>query len=487
MSVKRQENFSEEKMKLRKTLKMLVPILALIMLIGACSKAEAKETEGTKDTTAETTTTETTEEEDKEEETEDVADPEDDDSAFVTFDYSEWVPDQNIEIDENYMKFYDYDAFYTSTDYPELKMVESADEITNEILKAEAQKLLDDGYTLTTAEENAKVLYGEGFFDDQNLAVAYLYNGIDAWKEGKSSYDSIDCYLASQEIIDIALGMNAIRNTIVESGLTGISGISSSETISEAIHRVINKLSNEVVGMNSMGEALRAIADKYFETESNILSNNGLDDDILASLIQSQDKRKWWQKIWDWIRGKKPDEENSTTSEQERDADEAMRGKLREILGKEEYSRSVWEKSSLEERKVILQNYMDEVIVLYGLQDTKTKPKIHWDKHAQYNMNGVLMGYYSDRSHKITLNEKVLTDELGFVESYLLLGTVAHELRHAYQHEAIRNPSKFEVSDETVKKWKDNFKHYISGNGGNFEKYYNQPVEVDARSFELIS
>ncbi|MBO7427022.1 MAG: hypothetical protein J6U23_15260 [Clostridiales bacterium] len=189
-------------MKLRKTLKMLVPILALIMLIGACNKAEAKETEGTKDTTAETTTTETTEEEDKEEETEDVADPEDDDSAFVTFDYSEWVPDQNIEIDENYMKFYDYDAFYTSTDYPELKMVESADEITNEILKAEAQKLLDDGYTLTTAEENAKVLYGEGFFDDQNLAVAYLYNGIDAWKEGKSSYDSIDCYLASQEIID---------------------------------------------------------------------------------------------------------------------------------------------------------------------------------------------------------------------------------------------------------------------------------------------
>ncbi len=292
---------------------------------------------------------------------------------------------------------------------------------------------------------------------------------------------------SSQEIIDIALGMNAIRNTIVESELTGITGISSSETISEAIRRVINKLSNEVVGMNSMGEALRAIADKYFETESNILSNNGLDDDILASLIQSQNKRKWWQKIWDWIRRKKPDEENSTTSEQERAADEAMRGKLREILEKEEYSRSVWEKSSLEERKVILQNYMDEVIVLYGLQDTKTKPKIHWDKHAQYNMNGVLMGYYSDRSHKITLNEKVLTDKLGFVESYLLMGTVAHELRHAYQHEAIRNPSKFEVSDETVKKWKYNFKHYISGNGGNFEKYYNQPVEVDARSFELIS
>ncbi len=188
-------------MKLRKTLKMLVPILALIMLIGACNQAEAKETKETKDTTAETTTTETTEEEDKEE-TEDVDDPEDDDSAFVEFDYSDWIPDQNIEIDENYMKFYDHETFYSSTDFEETKYIESADEITNEVLKAEAQKFLEDGYLVTTAEENAKWLVGEGFYDDQGLAIAYLYNGVCAWKEGTSSYDSVDCYLASQDIVE---------------------------------------------------------------------------------------------------------------------------------------------------------------------------------------------------------------------------------------------------------------------------------------------
>ena len=199
-------------MKLRKTLKMLVPILALIMLIGACSKAEAKEKVGTKDTTAETTT-ETTEKEDKEEKNDDV-DDEDDDSVFedYEFDYSDWIPDQNIEIDENYMKFYDYETFYSSTDFEETVYLESTDEITNEILKAEAQKFLDEGYNLTTAEENAKWLVGEGFYDDQGLGIAYLYNGISAWKEGTSSYDSIDCYLASQEIID-QLGYDKVSET----------------------------------------------------------------------------------------------------------------------------------------------------------------------------------------------------------------------------------------------------------------------------------
>ncbi len=187
-------------MKLRKTLKMLVPILALAMIIGACNKAEVKETKETKDTTAETTTTETTEKEDKEEESEDIDD--DDDSVFVEFDYSDYVPDQNIEIDENYLKFYDYDAFYTSDFFPEAEYIDSTDGITNEIIKEEAQKLLDQGYLMMTAEESAKGLSGTGINDEDGMGIAYLYNGIIAWKETNTTYDSTECYIASQDIVD---------------------------------------------------------------------------------------------------------------------------------------------------------------------------------------------------------------------------------------------------------------------------------------------
>ena len=186
-------------MKLRKTLKMLVPILALVMLFGACNKAEAKEVKETKETTTETTT-EATEKEDKEEK-----DVDDDDSAFVdddySFDFSDMIPDQNIDIDENYLKFVDYETFF-STDFPDTKNLESVDEIENEIIKEEAQKLLDQGYSVMTADEGSKILDCVGITDEDGWVIAYLYNGVQAWKETDTTYDSIACYIASQDIVD---------------------------------------------------------------------------------------------------------------------------------------------------------------------------------------------------------------------------------------------------------------------------------------------
>ena len=181
-------------------MKMLVPVLALIMLIGACNKEDAKET---KETTAETTTEATTTEEEEEIDDDEIIDDEDDDdSAFVEFDYSDWIPDQNIEIDEKYLKFYDYDTFYSATYCPVEHPIESADELTNDVLKEVSKQYFDGGYSVTPAEDNASFLRGQGISDDEGRGIAYLYNGFIASKETDTSYEYVECYIASQEIID---------------------------------------------------------------------------------------------------------------------------------------------------------------------------------------------------------------------------------------------------------------------------------------------
>ena len=91
---------------------------------------------------------------------------------------------------------------------------------------------------------------------------------------------------------------------------------------------------------------------------------------------------------------------------------------------------------------------------------------------------------YNHGRHTVTLNAQALTDNVGNWDSYDLLETVSHELRHAYQNEAVDYPTKYMVSKETIDTWKKNFKNYISSDKG-YEKYRNQPVEVDAREFQV--
>lgn len=231
--------------------------------------------------------------------------------------------------------------------------------------------------------------------------------------------------------------------------------------------------------MNSLGEALQDIANTYRETEKAIMEDAAQE---FSSAEPGTDKRKWWGKFWDWVTGKEPDEYDTTTLEQEKAADMAMKWELWNILQDEKYSQETWDNSSVDERKHILQDYMDEVIKIYGLEDVK--PKIEWDSEATYSASSITWGYYSHGKHSVTLNEQALTDSLGNWDSYELLETVSHELRHAYQHEAIDHPTKYMVSKETIDVWKDNFDHYINSDD-DYSGYRAQPVEVDARDFQV--
>ena len=90
-------------------------------------------------------------------------------------------------------------------------------------------------------------------------------------------------------------------------------------------------------------------------------------------------------------------------------------------------------------------------------------------------------GEYDDDKRQVRINTNALK-ELSYEE---MMEVVVHEMRHAYQHEAIRRPGDFTVSKDTVIKWLGNFANYKDGKDDsyNYDGYRHQPVEEDAFSF----
>jgi len=100
-------------------------------------------------------------------------------------------------------------------------------------------------------------------------------------------------------------------------------------------------------------------------------------------------------------------------------------------------------------------------------------------------------GGYDPDTREITISNFSLTNFF----SYELTDTIIHEARHAYQHEAVLNPSKHIVSQQTRQQWGNNlasfpanYHEYPIISAPNYAKllelYYTQPIEWDAYSFE---
>lgn len=287
---------------------------------------------------------------------------------------------------------------------------------------------------------------------------------------------------ASKDIINYSMRITEFKTGLENIKFGGIFEGSYRASVERTIRTILDNISEEAVKMNSFGNALDMIANEYRTTEK-MLASMQVDGGACEAVEESgTDKRSLWDKFWDWINKKEPDEYDTTSNEQEKAADAAMKKKLWKVLQDEKYSEENWDNASIEERKKILQDYMDEVIKIYGLKDVKNE--IKWDAKATYSTASITWGYYTHWRHRVTLNEQALTDSIEGWDSYELLETVSHELRHAYQHEAVDHPSKYMVSKETIEIWKKNFRNYIGSDQG-FDKYRAQPVEVDARDFQI--
>ncbi len=137
-----------------------------------------------------------------------------------------------------------------------------------------------------------------------------------------------------------------------------------------------------------------------------------------------------------------------------------------------------WAQLTDAERKAIIDQKIEELAKEYGVD----VEDIIWDDTISGN------GSWSEDEKAVRLNPDKLDDPD-------LLHTVAHEMRHARQYEAIEDNNDFQfwweddpfdaheedgITEEQAEEWEENFDDYKSPDK-DFDAYYNQPVEADAR------
>jgi hypothetical protein len=149
-------------------------------------------------------------------------------------------------------------------------------------------------------------------------------------------------------------------------------------------------------------------------------------------------------------------------------ADRELQTRVQAYLTRKDFSYVNWKSADIDERKEILEKLVDQVSEEMGLSK---KVKLKFEKKAE-NLNGS----YLHSKRTVTINSNRLDDD----NSYNLLRTVFHELRHAYQSEAVDQDNGHLVSQKTIEAFK---LPYIASDNGVYEKYAGQPKEFDSRNF----
>lgn len=141
---------------------------------------------------------------------------------------------------------------------------------------------------------------------------------------------------------------------------------------------------------------------------------------------------------------------------------------------KEEEFTARWQKMSLKQREKFLNDFQSTLISKFNY------PMI---------ITTIVFTDLDDSSgnyHGFYLNGTVTVDttDLEKESPFSLMRTIAHENRHALQDQAV-NDSKFrseDITEQMVDKWKNNLSNYVKSED-DFEGYWNQPIEKDAREF----
>lgn len=172
-----------------------------------------------------------------------------------------------------------------------------------------------------------------------------------------------DLETISKDIKDLADKLKDCRQNLIACGLQ-------QSDINAAISRVWQDIFEESCAMTSLQLALGNIVESYIQCEKAIL-NDIIIQNLNTSLDSSEkgtDKRSIWRKIWDAIFGKgKPDSYTATTDEQREAADEEMQKRINELLDSDKYSVETWQNATNEEKKQMLQEYMNEVEKILGV------------------------------------------------------------------------------------------------------------------------
>lgn len=242
-------------------------------------------------------------------------------------------------------------------------------------------------------------------------------------------------------------------------------------------------LLEEAAKMESLEKALQHIIANYSDTEKQNL-NSPYSEELISSNtrehgVVDEDTRNFFQRFWDWVKkifnwNEKPEEKPlEITRQQEKEHDLYMQNRIFALLDTQAYNKTTWNKASIEQRKDILTKYLADLSAIYGVT-VLSSINFYLGPSSE-------RGSYAHSQKLVSINENYLTR----TDSYQIMQTVVHEMRHAYQHAAVDDPDSYEVSMETIEQWKNNFSNYISTRDGktSYSEYVSQPVEYDAKNF----
>lgn len=166
-------------------------------------------------------------------------------------------------------------------------------------------------------------------------------------------------------------------------------------------------------------------------------------------------------------------DERDTDRTQELLMDQYLSNACLDLLEQDKYSKEVWEKASAEERKWILTDFIRDINRIMGTDMNKSIVFSELDENIR--------GFYDSAANSVTVNSLFLDPDAS--NSYTIMKTLIHEMRHCYQHTACSQPDRFLVSEETLARWKNSFEDYKKIDIVGYDAYVKQPVEWDAKLF----
>ena len=227
----------------------------------------------------------------------------------------------------------------------------------------------------------------------------------------------------------------------------------------------------KAVMAENLCKALKYIGERYLASENMITSSAGNPITMGLQIFISQAITNLLGALGlddDYYRAGMGYEGYDAEKKQEYLMDHYLSEKFQEMLKDPRYSEETWKNASTEEKKQMLQNFLVEINEYMG---TNADTTIEF-KDLGENTRGQ---YYNN---KITINIRYITDKKP-EDSYMIMRTMIHEMRHCYQHSAVDNPDQYLVSQETRNQWEYNFNHYKSKG----DAYFKQPIEWDAKNF----
>jgi hypothetical protein len=131
----------------------------------------------------------------------------------------------------------------------------------------------------------------------------------------------------------------------------------------------------------------------------------------------------------------------------------------------------------LTERKRCAQELETRLAEIQGRPPSRLRFDDELAQPLPWNENG----HFNPATKEIMINVNRLREE----SPQRLINVVAHEGRHAYQTHAIEVDASIHHDQREVAAWRANDTNYITYDPaqGNYEDYYNQPLEADAFSY----